>query len=283
MNQTLSTYGNERRIDGLRVGDVRPAAWSHIRILGSVQMIDQHGRAHDVASATQRRLLAFLALRAGETVRSEVLSEHLDLSAGALRTMVSRVRRTIGEHAVVTTSVGYRFEARVDANLFTQLLSEARTSPDRLVAYDRALALWRGEVLDEFRHECWAMGAVARLDGLRSGVVEDRVSELISRGRFDDAIASLETHIAENPLRDRPRGQLMEALAADGRQTDALRAYQRYRLFLAEEAGTEPSAEVQELERRIVRGVTAKRRVRLAHCPDSVTRSGRRPLVMLRA
>ncbi len=154
-------------------------------------------------------------------MRSEVLAEHLDLSAGAL-------------------------------------------------------------ALDEFRHECWAMGAATRLDGLRAGANEDRASELIVRRRFDDAIASLEIHIADNPLRDRPRGQLMDALAFGGR-TDALRAYQRYRSFLAEEAGTEPSAEVQELERRIVRGVTAKRRVRLAPCPDSVARPGRRPLVMLRA
>ncbi|TML18458.1 MAG: hypothetical protein E6G39_03195, partial [Actinobacteria bacterium] len=53
------------------------------------------------------------------------------------------------------------------------------------------------------------------------------------------------------PLRDRARGLLMEALAGEGRQVEALRAFQQYRSFLAEEVGTEPSVEVREIEQRI--------------------------------
>ncbi len=43
----------------------------------------------------------------------------------------------------------------------------------------------------------------------------------------------------------------MLALASEGRQVEALRAYQRYRTFLGEELGTAPSAWVTSIERRI--------------------------------
>ena len=43
----------------------------------------------------------------------------------------------------------------------------------------------------------------------------------------------------------------MLALAGEGRQVEALRAYQRYRTFLGEELGIAPSAWVTLIERRI--------------------------------
>ena len=46
----------------------------------------------------------------------------------------------------------------------------------------------------------------------------------------------------------------MRALAGSGRQAEALRAFQTYRTFLAEEVGTEPSAELVEIERRVATG-----------------------------
>ena len=72
--------------------------------------------------------------------------------------------------------------------------------------------------------------------------------------RPGEAVASLEAHIAANPLRDRPRGLLIQALASEGRQAEALRAYQAYRRFLADEIGTEPSALVRSIERRVAAG-----------------------------
>ena len=43
----------------------------------------------------------------------------------------------------------------------------------------------------------------------------------------------------------------MGALADSGRRVDALRAYQEYRVFLAEETGTSPSCTLTELEHEI--------------------------------
>ena len=44
----------------------------------------------------------------------------------------------------------------------------------------------------------------------------------------------------------------MLALYRSGRQADALRAYQRLRLLLADELGIDPSAELRDLEQRIL-------------------------------
>jgi hypothetical protein len=129
-------------------------------------------------------------------------------------------------------------------------------SEARLRALERALGLSRGPAFDEFAHEVWAAGAAARLDELHAAATEDHAEALVDAHRWSAAIAELSDHIARHPLRDRPRGLLMRALAGDGRQADALRTYREYRHLLAEEVGTEPSAAVQLVGRRIADGWT---------------------------
>ena len=225
-----------------------------VRVLGAVRFVTAAGEVLELPSPAQRRLLAVLALASGATLRTEYLSDALELSPGSLRTTVSRLRSRIGEHAINTDTAGYRITCAVDATMFTDLLVERPDHADRLAALDEALALWQGEALDEFRHEAWAAPEVARLDELRALAVEDRAELLIARTRAGEAVASLEALIAANPLRDRPRGLLIQALAASGRQAEALRAYQAYRIYLADETGTEPSAMVRSIERRVAAG-----------------------------
>lgn len=227
---------------------------AHVRLLGAVRFVTDRGDVVDLPSAAQRRLLAALALASGTTQRTERLSDSLELSNGSLRTTVSRVRARIGDDVIRTDSAGYRITCAVDAAMFTDLVVQRSDDRDRLEVLEEALALWDGEVLDEFRHELWLGPEVARLDELRALAVEDRAQLLIARSRAGEAVAALEAHIAANPLRDRPRGLLMAALASDGRQADALRVYQAYRSFLGEEIGTEPSPIVRSIERRITAG-----------------------------
>ena len=225
-----------------------------VRLLGAVRFVTDRGETVDLPSVSQRRLLGALALAAGATLRPEYLSDLLDVSAGALRTTVSRLRSRLGDTVICTDAVGYRITSAVDTVTFTQLLLESSELPDPLVAIDDALALWDGEALDEFRHEPWAEAEASRLDELRCVAVEDRAELLIGRGRAGEAVAALEAHVAAHPLRDRARGLHIQALASEGRQADALRAYQDYRSVLAEETGTEPSALVRSIERRVAAG-----------------------------
>ena len=66
------------------------------------------GRAIELASASQRRLLAVLAVHAPHAVRAERLAAVLDLSPSGLRTSVTRLRRALGPDALVSTAGGYQ-------------------------------------------------------------------------------------------------------------------------------------------------------------------------------
>jgi class 3 adenylate cyclase len=59
--------------------------------------------------------------------------------------------------------------------------------------------------------------------------------------------------VSEYPLRERLRWELMLALYRAGRQADALQAFQDARRILDEELGLEPSAEMRDLQQRILR------------------------------
>ncbi len=205
----------------------------------------------ELPSAAQRRLLGVLAIHASAPVRAEWLCGVLEVTSGALRTSVSRLRRFVGEETLQTTIGGYRLNAVTDARV---ACAELQSAHGDVAVISRALERWVGNALEEFADEAWAVGEVARLGAVRAVAVEDLGEALIADRRPDDALAVLEPHIIEHPVRDRPRGLVIRALAASGRQTEALRAFQRYRDELIETAGTEPSAELRLLDRRVAAG-----------------------------
>ena len=75
---------------------------------------------------------------------------------------------------------------------------------------------------------------------------------MLADGKAAQAVPLLEEHVAVHPYRERPVGLLMRALATSGRPTDALRTFQRYRLMLRDEVGTEPTADLCLLESELL-------------------------------
>jgi Bacterial transcriptional activator domain. len=225
-----------------------------VRVLGGVQAVAADGSPIDLPSASQRRLLAILALHSPRRLRSEWLADALDVSPGALRTTVSRVRATVGATVLESGSTGYALVADVDAALFCRAVGEAAAAKDPVPALARALALWNGPPLEEFGGEEWAGGEIARLTEIHAGAVDDLADALIEAHRPANAVALLEGQVASSPYRDRPRGLLIRALASAGRQADALRAFQQYRELLIDEFGTDPSPDVVRIERRVATG-----------------------------
>jgi DNA-binding SARP family transcriptional activator len=225
-----------------------------VRVLGGVHAVASDGSLIDLPSASQRRLLAILALHSPRRLRSEWLADVLGISPGALRTSVSRVRATVGPAILETASTGYALVGDVDASRFCRAVADAADAADRVHALQRALALWNGPALEEFLGEEWADGEIARLSEIHAGTADDLALALIEARRPADAVVLLESQIARHPYRDRPRGLLIRALAGTGRQADALRAFQQYRLLLIEELGTDPSPDVVRVERRVATG-----------------------------
>lgn len=228
----------------------------YCRVLGSIRVVDADGAELVLASKSQRRLLAMLCHRSHTVVRSVVLEEHLGLSAGALRTSISRLRRVIGPECLVTGPAGYELRADVDVGEYERLVAEAEVSSagQARCALERACALWGGLPYDEFADEPWAEVEVRRLGELHAAAMEELVVILLDAGDEAAAMVALVPLIDEHPYRDQPRALLMRALTQAGRTTEALRQYQAYRALLCNDIGTQPSAALMELDRAIAAG-----------------------------
>jgi predicted ATPase/DNA-binding SARP family transcriptional activator len=254
------------------------AAESHgieFRLLGGVDVI-AGDRVVEIGSLKQRALLASLLVRLNRVVPVDVLVEDLwgespPASVQAtLQSLVSRLRRALEATGPATGGQaprlrardgGYVLEAaldRVDAFRFDRLAAEGRQAlagGDTALAADKleaALALWRGAALGDLSDRPFVRLEAQRLEEARLGAVEDLAEALLALGRAQDALARLETHVAEHPLRERPWGEMMLALYRLGRQADALRAYQQVRKILGEELGVEPTPELRRLEEQIL-------------------------------
>ena len=95
-----------------------------VRVLGPVQVVTASRRSVDLPSASQRRLVALLATEASRSLRADWICDVLAVSPGALRTTVSRVRRTVGDGMIAGSQGRYRLAVPVDAALFTSALSQ---------------------------------------------------------------------------------------------------------------------------------------------------------------
>jgi predicted ATPase/DNA-binding SARP family transcriptional activator len=221
----------------------------------------------------QKSILALLILHRGEVVSVDRLQEALwgehppTTAHTALQGYVSQLRRLLGKgedgggSLLVTRSPGYLFGAapdQLDLTRFEQLTASGRKAlaegePARAAnLLAEALDLWRGPPLADFAYEAWAQAAIGRLEELRLSALEDRIEADLACGHHSELVGELEALIAEQPLRERLRGQLMLALYRGGRQADALDAYQAARRALVEELGIEPSPDLQSLNHSIL-------------------------------
>ena len=170
----------------------------------------------------------------------------------------------------------------VDAQRFERLAAEGRdalargehAAASRLLA--DALGLWRGPALQDVRYEPFATGEAERLEELRLACLGARIDADLALGRHADLVGELQALVAEHPLREPLRAQLMLALYRCGRQADALAAYGDARQMLADELGLDPSPELRTLERDILRH-------RVGPPAPAPARPGRREVVCVAA
>lgn len=240
------------------------------RILGALEVCSDDGRKPDLVGK-QRALLAVLLLHANEVVSTDRLIDALwgaeppETAEKAVQVYVSRLRKFLepkGRAVLVTRPPGYALDLsghEFDLHRFESLRAEAHRAtvdgdPATAAAkLGKALSLWRGPPLTDFTFEPFAQSEIARLEELRLAAIEERVEALLGLGRHSEVVGELETLVAEHPLRERLCAHLMLALYRARRQAEALNAYQTTRRALVEELGIDPSPELHELERRILR------------------------------
>src|SRR6266498_3000223 len=221
----------------------------------------------------QRAVLAALAVDAGRPVFRGALIDRIwsgrapEGVAPALYAHINRIRRVLAAEAadeepvwLARRSGGYVLEvdpAEVDLLRFRQLALAARgrQRPDdeRARLLRGALDLWRGEPLADLPGE-WP----ARM---RDSWEEERLDAAVAwaqaelrMGRPDEVIGPVRELVAGHPLKERPIGVLMQALAAAGRDAEALECYAIARSRLIEALGTEPGRELRGVHLTILKG-----------------------------
>lgn len=234
------------------------------RILGPLE-VWQQGEPLPIRGSKQRALLAVLLLHANEVVSTDRL---LDLLWGdeppqarttALRVRVSQLRKALGsgEGKLRTQAPGYVLllaPGELDLHRFEQFMSAAERAEPAAAAelLGEALGLWRGPPLADLAFETFAQAAIRRLEELRLVALERRIEADLMLGQATELVGELQALVAEHPLRERFRGQLMLALYRSGRQAEALDVYRATREVLFEQLAIEPSPALRGLEQKIL-------------------------------
>ncbi|WP_194814166.1 BTAD domain-containing putative transcriptional regulator [Nocardia sp. XZ_19_385] len=238
-----------------------------IGILGPFEVRTEDGVFADVPGARLRGLLVALALEPGHPVPKATLIDWIwgenppADAANSLHRLVSRLRKALPEGSVEGQTDGYRLRVEpdaVDAVRFERLLAQARNEddPQAVGRLREALALWRGAAMQDVGlQESGAFeAAVTRLEGLRLTALEGRFDAEVDLGHGAEIVTELTDLVAAHPMRERLVAALMRALVATGRDTEALRVYERTRETLADELGVDPSPELSALHVALLRG-----------------------------
>lgn len=239
-------------------------------ILGPLQVTSAAGDDIPIAGGRLRALATRLAADSGREVAATDLVDALwpddppANAANALQSLVSRLRRALGDASLVRQShSGYLLAAArgdIDVFRFEDLAARGRAAlaggdaaaADGLLA--EAVGLCRGEPLADAGDAWYARARRARWQESLLAVRSDRIGVMLARGDAVDAIPALEELVAAHPLREGFVAQLMTALAACGRTAEALRAFETLRAGLADELGADPGPEIRERHLAILRG-----------------------------
>jgi DNA-binding SARP family transcriptional activator/tetratricopeptide (TPR) repeat protein len=230
-----------------------------VSCLGRLE-ITLDGRPSDLPGTRIRAALTRLALSAGRPVPHDDLIEALwdeeppaDPRAG-LHTVMTRLRTRLGAGLVVTRSIGYELVVdpdQVDALRFDRLLTEA-AGPHEAALLDQALELWRGTPFAGTGSSWLERYEAPKWIERRLTAIERRADLAVAEGNEAGQLGLLLSLSAEYPLRESLWARLLVALDAAGRTAEALESYEQIRRRVADEFGSDPSPQLQEIHLRLL-------------------------------
>src|SRR4051794_3065673 len=238
-----------------------------VAVLGALE-VTRDGHHLAVPAGKTSELVVRLALEAGELVRADRLVEDLWAVDGVsarrntLQSKVTMLRRALGDPPVVTSRDG-GYALAVEASEVDALaaMSAARSasglfeSGDHEGAADlcaRTLRRYRGDVLLAAGAGDWVSPYRARLEEVRTTLLEIQFGARLRLGEVGDVIGELEAAVVAHPFQESLWELLITAQYRAGRQADALASYQEVRTQLATELGLDPRPQLQVLEQRIL-------------------------------
>ncbi|MFF5974026.1 BTAD domain-containing putative transcriptional regulator [Streptomyces sp. NPDC012769] len=240
-------------------------------VLGETAVWTEDGRPVRVPELKVRALLASLLVDTGRPVAAHRLVDDLwgeeppGKPLRALQARVSQLRRVLDEaepgarDLLVSRSPGYQLvlsTGSLDADRFAALAARARAAADpgrRAALFAEALAVWRGPAFADFADEPFTRAAANRLEEERLVVREEAAEARLDAGEHSLLVGELAELVERHPLRERLRAIRLKALYRSGRQSEALAGYEELRVRLAEDLGLDPSPELVELHRAMLR------------------------------
>ncbi|WP_051796172.1 BTAD domain-containing putative transcriptional regulator [Streptomyces sp. NRRL S-87] len=227
-----------------------------LQLLGPVEA-SREGARVALSGTKMHTLLAALLLARGRVVPDTRLSRLLwgadppATMSAQIYTYVSRLRKLLEPEVVLERrSPGYAIktgDSRVDIVEYERLdrlgreaLQEHRYAEAGTLLRD-ALDLWQGPMLVNVT-EFLAEEEIPQWEEGRAATLENRIEADLALGRHQQIVAELTRLVADFPLRERMRAQLMTALYRCGRQADALHVFHEGRTVLADELGVDPGS-----------------------------------------
>jgi SARP family transcriptional regulator, regulator of embCAB operon len=213
-----------------------------------------------------RDLLRLLALADGHPVRVPTLLARLwpdatqSRARNSVGTAASQIRSTLREPAVARQADGLVLRgAWVDVNAFKALADRAKfaagaSAPGEVLTNARAaLALYRGDFRAHEDDSAWAVSERLLLRRMRMETLCDASVAANDLGLLREALDLASTAVSLDPTVEAAHRSLMRAHAELGEVGMALRAFEACRAYLADELGTDPSPQTQELHLQILR------------------------------
>ncbi|MGJ6963164.1 BTAD domain-containing putative transcriptional regulator [Streptosporangium sp. G11] len=188
------------------------------------------------------------------------------------------VRRLLDDaNALVGTPTGYSLRLLPGDSDLDVFLTETATGRSAMIEGDpakasdhfgTALALWRGPALDGTQPEFQAAEGSA-LEELRIAAVFNRIEADLILKRHAELIGELRLLVAEHPLHEGFRGQLMRAFHQIGRTAEALEEFRIARQHFRDELGLDPGEELTRIHRSILAGGPASETTSTEPIPSS--------------
>jgi DNA-binding SARP family transcriptional activator len=231
------------------------------RILGLVE-VWRGGEEKRLDGTKMRTVLAALLVAGDRVVLDAQLSKHLwgqcspTTMNAQIYTYVSKLRKILGPHATISRrSPGYRLRIGTgwcDLYEFQELARRGHAAllagsyEEAAARLGKALSLWRGPALANVS-EHLAEAVRPHLEETRIAALAGRIDADLALGRHLSLLPELTELVAQYPLQERFRAQLMTSFYRCDRQADALALYERGRRMLADELGVDPGLLLRDI------------------------------------
>ncbi|MGY1636851.1 BTAD domain-containing putative transcriptional regulator [Geodermatophilus sp. SYSU D00742] len=178
-----------------------------------------------------------------------------DHAHGSLRSALWRLHKVVPglvevSGSALSLAAGVRVDVR-ELGDWAERVRDPERGLDEVEVPDVGL---RGELLPGW-YDDWVLLERERLRQVRMHALELVAARLAAAGRYGDALRAAYAAVRAEPLRESAHRTVVRVHVAEGNLIEALRAYDQFRVLLADELGVSPSEEMA----RLVRGLCPSR------------------------